>query len=191
MKKNKPAVAALPMKLDLGCGQNKKGSDWIGCDQYRMPGVDKVFNLGSGKWPFKDNSVDEAHCSHTIEHLTNFNGKWERVHFFNELYRVLKPGAKCLLVFPHWCSNRYYGDPTHAEPFSEMGFYYLSREWRRTQAPHSDIAWNEKGYACDFEASWGYNVHPTIAVRNQEYQQNALTFWKEAAQDIIATLVKK
>lgn len=189
--KKKAVKQVVPIKLDLGCGPNKKGADWIGCDQYKMPGVDKVFPLGSGKWPFKDNSVDEVNCTHVLEHLTNFNEKWERVHFFNELYRVMKVGAKCSLVFPHWCSNRFYGDPTHKEPFSEMGFYYLSREWRKGQAPHSDIAWNKNGYNCDFEATWGYSLHPQIMSRNTEYQQNALAFYKEAAQDIISTLVKK
>jgi predicted SAM-dependent methyltransferase len=182
---------AGPIKIDLGCGSNKKGADWIGCDQYKMPGVDKVFPLGSGKWPFKDNSVDEANASHVLEHLTNFGDKWERTHFFNELYRVMKPGSKMTLTIPHWCSNRYYGDPTHKEPFSEMAFYYLSRDMRAAQAPHSDVKWNENGYDCDFEATCVYSLHPAIIPRNQEYQQNALSFYKEAAQDIIATLVKK
>lgn len=184
-------VEKPPLKLDLGCGGKKRGPEWIGCDQYKMEGVDQVFDIGSVKWPFKDNSVDEANATHFIEHLTNFGGAWERVHFFNELWRVLKVGAKATLTFPHWCSNRYYGDPTHKEPFSEMGFYYLDRAWRLREAPHTDSSWNPKGYRCDFHATWGYALHPEIVSRNQEYQQNALTFWKEAAQDLIATLEKK
>ena len=125
------------INLDLGSGPNKKDG-FIGVDKYKMKGVDVVCDLGKEKWPWKDNSVDEVNCTHFLEHLTNFNGKWERTHFFNELYRVMKKGAKATLVFPHWCSNRYYGDPTHCEPFSEFGFYYLSKDWRATQAPHSD-----------------------------------------------------
>lgn len=186
-----PKAPPAPIRIDLGCGGKKKGPEWTGCDQYAMPGVDKVFDIGSAKWPFKDDSVEEAHASHFIEHLTNFHGKNERVHFFNELYRVLKPGAKAFLVFPHWCSNRYYGDPTHKEPFSEMGFYYLSKAWRKTEAPHTDVEWNAAGYSCDFEAGWGYSLHASLPARNQEYQQNALTFYKEAAQDIISTLTKR
>lgn len=99
--------------------------------------------------------------------------------------------SSCALIFPHWASNRYYGDPTHKEPFSEMGFYYLSKEWRSTQAPHTDSAHNPHGYACDFEATWGYSLHQGLISRNAEYQQHALAYWKEAAQDIIATLTKR
>lgn len=189
-KKIEASAPALktPIKLDLGCGSNKK-QGFVGVDQYAMPGVDHVFRIGGERWPFEDNSVDEAHSSHFLEHLTNLNGKWERVHFFNELYRVMMPGAKLTLIFPHWASNRFYGDPTHCEPFSEMGFYYLSKEWRKTQAPHSDKAWNPNGYDCDFECTWGYSMNQALLTRNQEYQQFALANYKEAAQDLISTLV--
>lgn len=178
-----------PIRIDIGCGKNKKAG-FVGFDSIAFDGVDVVGSI-TDRWPWDDNSVEEAHCSHVLEHLTNFEGKWERIHFFNELHRVLKPGAKCMLIFPHWCSNRYYGDPTHKEPFSEMGFYYLSKAWRDINAPHSDIAHNPNGYSCDLEATWGYSMHQNLLTRNQEYQVHAMTFWKEACQDIIATLIAK
>lgn len=177
-------------KLDIGCGGNKQ-PDHIGIDQYKMKGVDIVCNVGKEKLPFKDDSVDEIYSAHFLEHLTNLNEKWERTHFFNEIHRVLKKGGKATLIFPHWASNRYYGDPTHKEPFSEMGFYYLSKEWRATQAPHADKKWNKNGYNCDFEVTWGYNLRQDLLTRNQEYQQNAIANYKEACQDIISTLVKR
>jgi hypothetical protein len=183
-------VTVAPVKLDIGCGGNKRPG-FTGVDQYAMPGVDHVFRIGADRWPFEDCSVEEAHCSHFLEHLTNLNSKWERVRFFNELHRVMLAGAKCTLIFPHWASNRFYGDPTHCEPFSEMGFYYLSREWRKAQAPHTDAEWNKNGYSCDFEATWGYSLSQALLTRNQEYQQFALQNYKEAAQDIIATLTCK
>lgn len=178
------------LRIDLGCGPNKKDG-FKGCDRIEFEGVDFVFDAGTDRWPFEDSSVDEAHASHFLEHLTNLGDRWERTHFFNELWRVLKPQAGCLLIFPHWASNRYYGDPTHKEPFSEMGFYYLSKEWRLSQAPHTDSKWNPKGYSCDLDASWGYSMHPQISVRNQEFQQFAQQFYKEACQDIIATVKAK
>jgi hypothetical protein len=181
---------AEPIRLDIGCGKNKKAG-FIGVDAIQFDGVDVVFNAGTDRWPYEEGSVEEIHASHFIEHLTNFEGRYERVHFFNEVYRVLKKGCKATLVFPHWASNRYYGDPTHKEPFSEFGFYYLSKDWRAVNAPHADAQYNSKGYACDFDATWGYTLHPSLHVRNAEYQQHAMTFWKEAAQDIMATLVKK
>lgn len=189
------------VRIDIGCGSNKK-EGFIGIDQYKMPGVDIVLSLGKDKLPFADNSVDEVFCSHTLEHLTNFEGKWERTHLFNELYRVMKVGATAQFIFPHWNSQRYYGDPTHKEPFSEMGFFYLSRDWRLgnpsanvgANAPHADIKWNKHGYSCDFklgDVTWGYSLREDLNSRNQEYVQTALQTQKEAAQDIIATLVKR
>lgn len=177
------------IKLDLGSGPNKK-EGFIGVDKYKMKGVDVVCDLGKAKWPWKDNTVDEVNCTHFLEHLTNFNGKWERTHFFNELYRVMKKGAVATIAIPHWCSQRYYGDPTHCEPFSEMAIYYLSREWRNSQAPHADIKWNKNGYDCNFEVNCWYNLRQDLMTRNQEYQQMAIMKEKEAAQDMIMRMVK-
>lgn len=176
----------VPLRIDIGCGKNKK-EGFIGVDQFAIPGVDVVCNVREGL-PYDNDSVDEVHCSHFIEHLTAL----ERVRFMNELYRVMKVGAKATLISPHWCSNRAYGDMTHCwPPVAEMWFYYLSKQWREDQVPHTDKRWNPDGYDCDFEATWGYSMHPAIMSRNQEFQQDALQFKKEAAQDIIATLTKK
>lgn len=171
------------MKLDLGCGKNKR-EGFLGVDAIKFDGVDFVTDLRD-KWPWDDNSVDEVHCSHFLEHFERL----ERIHFANELYRVLKKDAKAQIIVPHWASNRAYGDMTHCwPPVSEMWFFYLDKGWRATNAPHDDIEHNPKGYNCDFAATWGYSMHQALTVRNAEYQQHALSFWKEAAQDIIATL---
>lgn len=180
------------MKIDIGCGPNKL-EGFKGLDQFSFDGkVDIVTDLRQ-RWPIEDGVVEEVNCSHFLEHLTNFNDKWERVHFFNELYRVMKEGAKAKIVIPHWCSNRYYGDPTHKEPFSEMGFLYLSREWRKANAPHVDsvMAPGPQALSCNFEAPLHYSLNPALVGRNQEYLNDAISWKKEAAQDIIATLVKK
>jgi len=179
---------AEPIRIDIGCGPNKKAG-FIGIDVLPFDGkVDHVMNAGSVRWPFDDDSVEEAHSSHFVEHLT----APERIHFVNELYRVMKKGAKASVIVPHWASNRAYGDLTHQwPPVSEMWFYYLSKAWREGNAPHTDSAHNPAGYTCDFDATWGYSLHPSIQARNQEYQQHAMQFWKEAAQDTFATLVKK
>jgi hypothetical protein len=183
-------VAAEPIRIDLGAGPNKKAG-FLGVDSIAFPGVDVVLNIGSDPWPWEDGSVEEAHSSHTIEHLTNFGGKWERVHFFNELYRVLKPEGKCTLIFPHWNSSRFYGDPTHKEPISEWFAYYLSKDWRKTNAPHTDKEHNPNGYSCHFEVSWGNAEHPALATRNAEYRAYATSWYKEAILDLHCQLIKR
>lgn len=166
------------MKIDIGCGKNcKEGFDGLDAIDF---GQKYVHDVTKEKLPFDDDTVEEVHCSHFIEHLT-----WsERVAFFNELYRVMQSGAKATIIIPHWNSSRFYGDPTHKEPISEFAFYYLSKEWRLNNAPHVQ-------YTCDFDATWGYSMHPAIITRNQEYQQYAVSWYKEAIQDIHATLVKR
>ena len=183
MKKSSLKKVEVPklIKLDLGCGKNKR-EGFIGVDCRQFDGkVDQVADLRKA-WPWKNNSVEEAHCSHFVEHLT----APERIHFVNELHRVLIPTGKCTVVVPHWASCRAYGDLTHQwPPVSEFWFYYLNAQWRDQNAPHND------GYTCDFDVTWGYVLNPAIQSRNQDYQQHALQFWKEAAQDIMATFVKK
>lgn len=176
-----PAPAGI--KIDIGCGPNKKAG-FIGADSISFPGVDVVTDLRQ-RWPWEDSSVEEAHSSHCLEHFTAL----ERVHFLNELYRVLKPGAKATIITPHWASCRAYGDPTHQwPPVSEFMWYYVSKEWRSANAPHTDCAHLPGGYNCHFHAQWGYSIHPEVALRNQEFQQFALNYYKEAAQDMWCTL---
>ena len=175
----KKAEKAAELRLDFGCGPRPRPG-FEGVD-VRDFGQKHVLDL-TKRWPWKDDSIDEASASHFIEHLTAS----QRIHFVNELYRVLKPGAKCQVIVPHWASCRAYGDLTHQwPPVSEFWFYYLSAEWRKANAPHND------GYACDFEVTWGYSLHPAIQSRNPEFQQEKLLWCKEAAQDIMAAFTKK
>lgn len=201
MKKAKLAIVEGPLKLDLGCGKNTRegfegvdvrdfGQKWH-CDFRKIPWCLTYFAIKQGQNisypvagadPIPDDSVEEVHCSHFVEHLTAM----ERVHFCNELYRILRKDGKATIITPHWASCRAYGDLTHQwPPVSEFWWYYLDKGWREQNAPHNDF------YKCDFLATWGYNMHPAIVPRNSEYQQHAMQFWKEAVQDMICTLVKK
>lgn len=168
------------MRLDLGAGKNKK-EGFIGVDVRPFEGVDVVADL-TKQWPWQDETVDEVHASHVVEHFTAS----ERIHFVNELHRVLRKGGKAQIITPHWASARAYGDLTHQwPPVSEFWYYYLKAEWRAANAPHNDT------YSCDFDATWGYSLHSSLLTRNQEFQQFAMNFYKEAAQDLHATLTKR
>lgn len=166
------------LKLDLGCGPHpKEGFTGVDIADFGQP-IKADLNK---KWQWKDNSVDEVFSSHTLEH---FSGE-ERVHFMNELYRVLKPGAKAQFVVPHWASARAYGDPTHKwPPVGEMTWLYLNRDWRALNAPHV-------GYRCDFDFTYGYALAPGWETRSQEAQQFGLMHYREVAMDMMATLTKR
>lgn len=174
------------VKIDLGCGKNKK-LGYLGVDTIDFPGVDLVFDLSSGRWPWEDGSVEAAHSSHFVEHLN----AGERVFFYNELWRVLKVGAQAEIIVPSWTSTRAYGDPTHQwPPVSEMSFYYLDRSWRANNAPHTDGEHWKHGFRCNFHAGWGYNLNQSLATRNEAYRLHAVNSFINAADDIIVTLTK-
>ncbi len=182
LKFTEPTAESTLLKLDLGCGRGANTPDGFEkIDLHKSPGVRQV-DL-RGKWPWKSNTVDEAQANYLLHCLT----MPERVHFANELYRVLKPGAKCMVIAPHWCAARAYSDPTAQwPPIAEGWFPWLNRAWRDAQgvADGSDLV-------CDFDIGLGYSdLHPALQSRNQEYVQHAFTFWKEAAQSLVATLTK-
>jgi hypothetical protein len=177
------------IRLDVGAGPHKKGPEWTGVDRIAFDGVDVVCDIGLERWPWDNDSVEEIHASHFLEHLTNFEGKWERTHFFNEAFRVMKPMGKMTLITPHWASNRFHGDPTHREMWSEMSFFYLDRLWRSQNAPHTDSKHNPNGYDCNWNCTWGYTMKPELGVRNLEYQQFAMANYKDSIMDMIATCV--
>lgn len=184
------------MKLDLGAGKNKT-EGFLAVDRVAFPGIDHVCDLGREAWPFADGSVDEARASHFVEHLT----PPERVHFVNELHRVLKKGGQCAIIVPHWSSCRAYGDVSHQwPPVTEFWFPYLDAGWRASQAPHLDAASLEAAgtpagalaYRCDFACTQpGYSPLPTLTGKAPEFVGFAFTHYREAAGDMTATLIKK
>lgn len=173
-----PVETPKLLKLDLGCGKRPQ-------DGYE--GVD-ILDFGQPHkvdlrkpWPWADNSVHDAVCSHFVEHLDSE----ERIHFVNELWRVLVPGGKCLVVTPHWNSARAYGDLTHKwPPVCEWWYYYLSKEWRDTQAPHTN-----EHYTCNFAGQGGHGMHHELLNRPPDFQQFALKWYKDAATDLIMTII--
>jgi SAM-dependent methyltransferase len=185
----KPVEKVELLKLDLGCGKNKQVG-FQGVDAIKFEGVDTILNLvehdpnhpfSFKPWPWKDESVEVVYCSHFIEHLSAM----ERTHFFNELYRVLIKDGKATLVTPHWKSGRAYGDLTHQwPPVVEFFWYYLDKNWRAANAPHS-------GLDCDFACTWGYSLAHPWPLKNQEAQGFALNHYTEVAQDMICTAVKR
>lgn len=128
--------------LDLGCGENKISPEGLyqnalieegtpveilGVDFHKVKGVDKIHDLTKFPYPFKKESIDGIFSSHFIEHL---DGP-ERIKFFDEMYRILKPGAKMRLIHPYYKSSRAIQDPTHKwPPICEESYQYWNKNWR-------------------------------------------------------------
>jgi len=174
-------IAAL--KLNLGSGKTKMDG-FVGVDSYADSGADIICDLTVYPWPWPDNSVDEVHASHFLEHLSGL----ERIPFFNELWRIMKPGATATFVTPHWASIRAIQDPTHKwPPVCESFYMYLNAAWRESQELEHYL-----GLTCDFEpAAPGYNVGPPWAQRSVEARDFALAYHINVAADLHQVLTKK
>jgi ubiquinone/menaquinone biosynthesis C-methylase UbiE len=108
-----------PLKIDIGCGPNKKPG-FKGINILPLPRVDFVVDLEKGFNFLKDNSVDEYYTAHFLEHIDNF----ELV--MGEIFRTLKPEGICTVFVPHFSNPYYYSDYTHKRFFGLYSFDYFS-----------------------------------------------------------------
>lgn len=137
------------VKLDLGSGQSPR-EGFEGVDVAQAEGVTHVVDLWKFPWPWADNSVDELHCSHFIEHIpmeyvgerhrskdldpvarTPHAGKDLFFAFFDECFRILKHDGSMTVITPAARSNRAFQDPTHRRFIVAETFCYLSADWRK------------------------------------------------------------
>lgn len=173
------AILPKPLRLDIGCGKTTPPG-WEGIDAIDF-GQKHVRDVREGLHWIEANSVDEVRSSHFVEHLTGE----ERVTFFNDLYRVMKPGATALIITPNWSHACAYGDPTHQwPPMSQWWPLYLHKEWRAANAPHV-------GFICDFDHVVAGSWDQTIESRNAEYKQFAMNAYTNSWRDLIVTLTRR
>ena len=128
------------MKLNLGCS-DRRIEGYVGVDI--APPADQIVDL-AGPWPWPDSSVDEVLALDVCEHIGD---RWTeesvkvwmetcrqedlrildgRIHFMNQLHRVLKPGARATIETPNAARGcGYYQDPTHVSPWCLSTFKYF------------------------------------------------------------------
>lgn len=133
-----PKIKSLnKVVIELGCGNNPRIKDAITIDMIDLEGVDIVANLDEGLEFLPDNSVDEIHSFHFLEHLSNYGA------FMHEIHRVLKPGGRKSGTVPHFSNPYYYSDYTHKALFGLYSFSYFSKSpyfKRGVPAFYSDIS---------------------------------------------------
>ncbi len=113
------------MKIDLGCGRNKK-EGFFGVDCQQLPGVDLVCDCNS-IIPISDNVADEVNAVNFLEHVNND----KRIHIMNEVWRILKPGGYFYSYTPSSDGRGAFQDPTHYSFWNENSFlYYTDNEYR-------------------------------------------------------------
>jgi len=107
--------------VEIGCGSSPKIKGAITIDIIDLDGIDIVADV-TKRLPFNDNSIDEIHSYHFLEHV-------EDLHFmFQEMYRVLKKEGLIIGTVPHFSNPYYYSDPTHKSFFGLYTFSYFDKD---------------------------------------------------------------
>ncbi len=110
------------MKLDLGCGRNKK-EGFIGVDLIDAQGIIKSDILSYLK-TLGDNSVDEVRMFHSLEHVSANH----YIYVIKNLLRVCKNGAIIEIGVPYYNNSFDAANPHHNIHFSEHSFRFFCRE---------------------------------------------------------------
>jgi len=115
--------------LDAGCGRGDfakgfkelgmevSGIDYEKSDSEILKDIEiKITDLEKDVFPFNGGVFDFVFSKSVIEHL------WTPDNFIKEIYRVLKPRGKVIVMTPDWQSQMciFYNDYTHRHPYTQM-----------------------------------------------------------------------
>ena len=171
------------LRLDLGSGQNpRKGFVGVDSAPLDLPGSRFVqVDLACGKpWPWPNESVDELASSHFIEHLPATEvyapgGRQDALFwFFDECYRIAKPGCLFHLRWPALESAQAFMDPTHRRFIPRQTLNYLGADWRRRCGlDHYRVACN--WHCTEFVTG----LHPEVAAGSEPFDDSR---WNQAVE---------
>ena len=112
--------------LEFGCGRgellnefsrlgfNVRGNDSLEYAKHSNKHLDiDIFHF-DGQTGYKSESIDIIFSKSFVEHIQNPK------EYFDECYRILRPGGILLTLTPDWRSNyvKFFDDYTHVRPFS-------------------------------------------------------------------------
>lgn len=121
--------------LNLGCGQDIRPSSkreaWTNLDHAALPGVDVVWDLERGPWPFEEGRFDGIIAFDIWEHL---DGWWL---FVQEAHRILKVGGQIKIRTCAYGVEQSFRDPDHRRWATRETFcYWTPGHWLHEKYPH-------------------------------------------------------
>lgn len=149
----KPKAGIL---LDVGC-RNRKESNFVGIDDIMREGVDIMHPLEKFPYPLKADSCITIKAAHVVEHIK----PWLFFHWFDEMWRLLRPGGQLAVSAPYANSQGFFNDPTHVTYINEATFQHLDPNYPMYQQ-HAPKPWK-----IEF-ANWSYggNIEAILSKRS-------------------------
>lgn len=180
------------LKLDFGCGRNIRDK-FEGVDRLPLPGVKHVVDLWRFPWPWEDSSVSAIHCQHLLEFMPQAFVARDGVSliqvpespedqdlffaFFDECFRILKPGALMTVVVPCGRHNLSMDNPCHRRSFVETTWLSLHEPCRLETGMDAVVRCNFD-YECAGISSLDQTVfHPEARARRQSESWNVISKW--------------
>ncbi len=119
--------------MHIGCG-NQRLDGYVNCDLYETGATDEVFDCTRFPWPFGKETVSTIYCSHTLEHLHDYQT------FFKEAHRVLRSDGNLQIRVPYGGHKAAYWDLTHVRPWYAESFCFLQPGYAQSigNAQHND-----------------------------------------------------
>lgn len=148
------------MDILLGCGaiwERRLECDRDGWNDLVTVDIDKsknptlVWDLNKIPLPFDDNSADEIHAYHVLEHIGT-QGDW-RFFFdqFTDFWRILKPGGYFCGITPMWNNMWAWSDPGHTRVISKGSLVFLSQKQYKMQIGLTTMTDYREYYKADFD----------------------------------------
>lgn len=115
----RPVMATNPKPriLDVGCGR-KKYPGSIGIDMSAAGQADVLCDWT--RTPFADSTFDEVRLIHMIEEVDDI------FKVLAEAHRVAKPGARVVIMTPHYTDHASYCSPAHRWHLSSFSLWFFS-----------------------------------------------------------------
>ena len=118
----------------------------------------------------------------------------QRFACVDEIWRVLKPGGRLMIVVPYWSSRRAIADPlAQWPPLCEESFLVYSEKWRQ-ENELTALPVNCNFYSVtqngDLFIMAGHIADPAVATRNDEFRGFASKHYINSVWEMHVTLVK-
>lgn len=143
--------------IDIGCGPTRDPRADFGMDFYAYPGATLVHDATVFPWPIPGESFDGAVSHQMIEHIPQGDsvaGQDVIFRFFDEVWRVLRPGATFAFDVPHVRSRAANCDLTHRRFLNEQAFTILWTPGRDPLCPRR--TWELVECRVDRWYGWGW-----------------------------------